>query len=268
MTKLAVCGDSWFSSDLEWPDRSFGEILARQLNYDLISLARGGCSNVAIALQIDQAIAMKADVVIIGTTTPDRIEIPILTKNQNMWNALKSAFNWASFDERQLAIYKKSRKLANIKYSPHPDLSSKHDFLIDPCIISESMNNLAFHGPNSDNYKDDLTSDQYQALQAYMLYLYDSNLKRQTDAWIIGAACHRLTNAKIPFLLFIESLFTDDFRPDIEWIPHENIVEPREFSYGKMVKQDLPRFHYCPEVGGKIFANFIQSRLPELKGSL
>jgi len=267
MIKLAVCGDSWFSSDLEWPGRSFGEILANQLNYELISLARGGCSNVAIALQIDQAIAMKADVVVIGTTTPDRIEIPILTKNQSMWNALKSAFNWLGFSDRQLSIYKKSRGLANIKYHPHPDLSSKHEFLVDPCIISESMNNLAFHGPNSDKYKDDLTSDQYQALQAYMLYLYDSNLKRQIDVWVISAACHRLFNAKIPFLLFVESLFTNDLRQDIAWIPYENIVESQEFNYG-MAQQGTPRFHYCPEVGGNIFADFIQSRLLELKGTL
>ena len=268
MIKLAVCGDSWFSSDLEWPDRSFGEILANQHNYELISLARGGCSNVAIALQIDQAIAMKADVVVIGTTTPDRIEIPILTKHQNMWNALKSAFNWLDFSRRQLSIYKKSRGLANIKYHPHPDLSSKHEFLVDPCIISESMNNLAFHGPNSDKYKDDLTSDQYQALQSYMLYLYDSSLKRQIDVWVISAACHRLVNAKIPFLLFTESLFTNDLRQDIAWIPHQNIVETQEFHYGRMNTPGAPRFHYCPEVGGKIFADFIQSRIPELKGTL
>lgn len=267
MTKLAVCGDSWFCSDLEWPGRSFGEIIANENTWDLISLARGGCSNVAIALQIDQAIAMSADVVVIATTTPDRIEIPILTQHQTMWESLKSAFNWNGFSQNQLAIYDKSRILANIKYHPHPDLSSKHDFLVNPCIISESMNNLAFYGPNSQKYMGDLTADQYRALQSYMLYLYDSNLKRQLDAWIISAACHRLTNAKIPFLLFVESLFTADLLQDINWIPQENIVKFQDFNY-RMAPMGASRFHYCPRTGGKIFADFIQSRLPHLKGNL
>ena len=267
MIKLAVCGDSWFCSDLEWPGRSFGEIISEKNNWELISLARGGCSNVTIALQIDQAIAMSADMVVIATTTPDRIEIPILAKHQSMWESLKSAFDWNGFGEKQLAIYDKLRGLANIKYHPHPDLSSKHDFLVDPCIISESMNNLAFFGPNSQRYQGDLTADQYRALQSYMLHLYDSNLKRQIDAWIISAACHRLINAKIPFLLFTESLFTSELKQDISWIPKENIVEFQDFNYG-MVPMGPSRFHYCPNTGGSAFADYIQSRLPHLKGTV
>jgi hypothetical protein len=267
MIKLAVCGDSWFCSDLQWPGRSFGEIMAEKNSWELISLARGGCSNVAIALQIDQAIAMSADMVVIATTTPDRIEIPILAKNQGMWASLKSNFNWDGFAEKQLTVYNKSRGLANIKYHPHPDLSSKHDFLVNPCIISESMNNIAFFGPNSQMYRNDLTADQYQSLQSYMLYLYDSNLKRQIDAWIISAACHRLVNAKIPFLVFIESLFTTDLKQDINWIPKENIVEPEEFNY-RIMPMGPSRFHYCPNTGGSIFADYIQSRLIQLNKKL
>jgi len=172
MKTLAVCGDSWFSSELRFPGQSFPEILAERLGWNLLSLARGGCSNFAIALQINRAIELGADFVLASTTTPDRIELPISAQ---------------TFDFK--------RGLSNIKYSPHPDLSSLNKFLTDPTIISESINNLT--RPNLYNIPDEQTA----ALKQYVAHLYDDQVKRQMDSWIISDACHRLVNSRIPFLI-------------------------------------------------------------------
>jgi hypothetical protein len=258
MTKvIAVCGDSWFSADTNLPGKSFGEVMCNNNTWNLLSLARGGCSNFAISLQVDKAIELNADFIVVGTTTPDRSEFPIINDQTiSVWNKLKNAFNWKEWFTLQPEVYVKSKGISNILHTR--SLSSTYPWINDPTIISESLNNLMF----VDNNK--LTTEQLDALRSYMLNLYDSGIKRQTDSWIISDVCRRLEQANIPYLIFIESLYQWDFSKDIEWVPEKNVVRPRDFS----VWNDIPRgnasFHYCPDTGGTIFANYIETRIKDL----
>jgi hypothetical protein len=262
MTKtLAVCGDSWFCSDIKFPGRSFGEILANKKQWNFLSLARGGCSNFAIALQIDKAIELSADFIIVGTTSADRIEVPIMSdKTKSIWAKAKSVFTHQDWFTAQPSIYDKSRGLANIQYSPHPDLSSNHSFLVDPTIISESLNNLAFQSANSKLYN--LTDEQIQALKFYMLNLYDFKLKQQIDSWIISDACRRLLSEKIPFLIFTDGL--GEYRTDLSWIPTENTIMD-DFHLHNYYDPAIPspRFHY-KEDAGETISNYLNTRIEQL----
>jgi hypothetical protein len=96
-----------------------------------------------------------------------------------------------------------------------------------------------------------------------MLNLYDSGIKRQTDSWIISDACRRLEQAKIPYLLFIESLYQLDFSKDIEWVPEKNVVRPRDFSLWTELTRGPAQFHYDVEKGSPIFAKYVESRIKE-----
>lgn len=258
MKTLAVCGDSWFTSDTNFPDTSMGEILATTNGWSFLSLARGGCSNFAIALQVEKAIELKADIVVVGTTTPDRIELPIIQEsNLNIWDRLKKSFTWEGWIFNQPTMYSKRRGLSNIQYHPHPDLSSQHAFLTNPSVVSESMNNLAFDSYNSEYYN--LTDEQKTALKSYMVNLYDSGLKRQVDAWIISNACRKLEYAGIPFLVYTHSLYQRDYITDINWLPEKNWTN---FAYSEILPMSTDtQFHYCPENGGTIFANHTMSKL-------
>jgi len=254
--KLAICGDSWFTSDLNYPNQSFGEILSQRNQWELISLARGGCSNFAIALQINKAIELNADAVVIGATTADRIEIPIRSKNIGIWNKLKDLFSWQYWFDNPPSVYVRERGLSNIHYY-YSDLSSKHPFMVDPTVVSESMNNLAF-GYNRGR----LDQEQLDTLKLYMLNLYDNGIKKQVDSWIISDACRRLISAGIPFLIFLEGFENDT--TDFDWIPRENIVLVEQFQFGVLPRSDA-QFHYCPDLGAPVFANYIESRLTNLK---
>lgn len=253
---VAVCGDSWFSADLDLPGKSFGEVMCAKNNWQLLSLARGGCSNFAIRLQVDKAIELGADFVVIGTTTPDRGEFPIInTQNSSIWDKLKSSFNWKDWFTSQPEVYVKARGISNVLHTN--SLSSMHPWIQDPTIISESLNNLMF----VDNKK--LTAEQLDSLRCYMLNLYDSGIKRQTDSWIISDACRRLEQAGIPYLIFIESLYQWDFSKDIEWVPEPNVVRPRDFSLWTNIPRGPALFHYDAEKGSTIFANYVESRIKE-----
>jgi len=68
-SKTFVCGDSFMSPDPRAPGRHFSEIIGAT------SLAKPGCSNTDICFQIERAIALEADRVIIATTDCARIEL-------------------------------------------------------------------------------------------------------------------------------------------------------------------------------------------------
>jgi hypothetical protein len=257
--KIAICGASWFSADLDYPGLSFGEKLAKKVDFDLISLARGGCSNFTIALQIDKAIELGADYVVVGTDTWDRIEMPILDpKYENIRAYIKRVFSWKTWHTRQFRRYIPVRGLANIQYWPHPDLSSKHEFLTEPTTISESLNNLAFpEVKKNDFYK--LNDEQVAALKLYMLNLYDSHVKQQQDCWIISDACRRLQQSQIPFVVFVDPLFVHAYERNISWLPAANKVDVTEFNY-RALAVGQPRFHYSPDESDK-FADFVIQKL-------
>lgn len=265
MKTLSVCGDSWFSSDILHPGKSVGEILSDRLNWKFVSHARGGCSNFAISLQVDKAIEIGSDFIVVGATTPDRIEIPVINKdNQTIWDRLKSAFNWDDWSYKQPEVYCKNRGISNVQHSHKNDLSNCNSWIGNPTMISESLNNLVF----TRSY--DLPRDQIDALKSYMLNLYDSGIKRQIDCWIMSDACRRLVASKIPFLFYIEPLFDPGdhwqtgFKTDIDWADKKNLIEPWEFSYYLLPKDEPGSFHYDVHQGGNLFADFIQKKMEKL----
>jgi hypothetical protein len=231
MKTLAICGDSWFSTDPKYPEQSFSELLSKRNNWNLISLARGGCSNFTIALQINKAIELGADFILCTATTHDRIELPIPP-----------------------FIFDPDRGLANIKYQPHPDLSSQHEFLVEPTVISESINNLT--RPNLYN----IPTEQASALMQYVTYLYDDQVKRQMDSWIISDACRRLVKSGIPFLIYTEALYFGSLAKDIGWISNKNRIDFNDFSIYNLGTTEDTRFHYKLK-DSPVIADYIQQRI-------
>jgi hypothetical protein len=259
--QIAICGDSWFSADLDYPEKSFGEVMCANNNWQLWSLAREGCSNFAISLQVDKAIELRVDAVIIGATTPDRCEFPMINdQNISIWDRLKSSFNWLDWFGLQPATYVKKRGISNVLHNN--SLSKTYPWISNPTIISESLNNLMFNRFNSGSTK--LTAEQHDALRSYMLNLYDHGIKRQTDCWIISDACRRLESAGIPYLIFIEILYLGNFKNDINWIPAKNIVKPKDFSVWKGLPKGPAQFHYDIKEGSIMFADYVETRIKDL----
>jgi hypothetical protein len=241
MKKLAICGDSWMTPTLSHPDTHFSEIIAKHYNVELLALSRGGCSNGAICLQIEESIKQNADFVIIGATTPDRIEIP-LPKNK-----LPKLFleNWSIFGSANTRFgkYKKNRGLSNISYDRHPDLSTQNNFMTDPVLISESLNNLLWPENNINNYYS-LPKETIESLFAFVSNLYDPAFKRQIDCWCISNALRKLQDNNTNFLFLKNSLFNNEFLEDITWIPQKNIANiHRMYVY----EEGSPVYHTLPQ---------------------
>ena len=241
MKKLSICGDSWMTPSLYFKNTHFSELLAEHYGVDLLALSRNSCSNNAICLQIEESIRHKADFVIVGCTTPDRIEIPLL-ENTIPNQILKS---WHSFFGNLLhGRYNKEHGLANIDYSKHAVLSAKNKFLKNPVLISESIQNLIWQESIKKLGKYKLSEDKINSLIAYVSNLYDPKFKQQIDCWCISNALRKLQDNNINFLFFSSSLFSDEFLSDISWMLDKNkanIDGPYNLEFGE------PTYHTTPE---------------------
>jgi hypothetical protein len=213
-------------------------------------------------LQIDRVISERPDIVIVGCTTQDRIELPIRIKR---FEEIADLFKWSTWTQSCNQTYIKSRGLGNVKYHPHPDLSSDDPSLQDPTILSESINNLAFLKNNYQHYKDEMPAPRSAALRTYLLELYDDSIKRQYDCWIISNALRKLYDSKIPFLIVAYPLFESEWTEDLAWLDDGYKITKEQFDYYAL-EPGPARFHTSEAAAGE-FANYIEYRLKQ-KGLL
>lgn len=250
---LAICGDSWFSTDLRQYGNSFGEIIASKYDLQLENLARTGCSNFGISLQVDKAIQMNPDFIIVGCTGWDRMELPI-KKQTGFIKQFLNFIDWPS-NARSIAAYNKDRGLLNVKYSHDTvEMSSNYSQPNEETIICESINNIVW----TNRYNID--SETLSALEQYLVHIYDSGVKQQIDCWIISDAVRRLFASGIPFLVYTEPLYNHDFISDIQWVDPKYRVMYNDFSYYTYPMEDFPVYHLTAD-NSKDFAAKWEARL-------
>jgi hypothetical protein len=202
MTKhLMIAGCSFSAPSQKLPGTSWSEVMAQQLGWKLTNLARQGCSNGGIRVQIDEAIRQQADFVIVAPTFHDRIEIPagaapyVAPANENK--------GWASDLQKHLQTnhgvgYDRAAGIDNVNYGTNPYR-----------MICETIFSLA------ENYEHPYRSTRIDqntqgAVKQYVNFMYDSEWKRQQDEWIMRDGIMQLHYAGIPFLLVANNLWTSN----------------------------------------------------------
>jgi hypothetical protein len=137
---IVVCGDSFMAPDPKAPGKHFSEIMGAY------SLAKPGCGNIDICFQIDEAIKLGADRVIIGTTDSARTELRITDTTLH------------------------DLRLHNFRNGDY---------------ISDTIPTLIGEEPDiKDKYK--LTQTKRNAVKQYFTEIYDALLKNKTDMWALG----------------------------------------------------------------------------------
>ena len=201
MAKLIVCGCSFSAPAQSLPGTAYGEVLARKLGWEVEMLARQGCSNGGIRVQIDEVLRQRPAFAIIAPTFHDRMEIPAKAapydwnKNQEKgWNPFLQ--RWLQ-DRTHLNGYDPEAGIDNVNYK-----TNKYR------MICETIFSLA------ENYEHPYRSAKIdvatqEAVKSYINYMYDSNWKRQQDEWIIRDGIMQLFYADIPFLLVANNLWTN-----------------------------------------------------------
>ena len=239
--KLIVCGDSFAAVSRMEQHRGghYSEILASQLKWDLINLARQGCSNGGIRIQIDAAIRERPDLVIVSPTFWDRMEIPASAAPYDP--AAPAYDQWGvQIDMNKLQTHLQNVNLKN-GYDPAAGIDNVNYGTNDYRMICETIFSLADNLPHP--YRSSqIDKTTQQAMKMYVNCLYDSNWKKQMDQWIIRDGLMQLHLAGIPFIVTAGTLFSCEelraFVPDC--IGDDSLtLDPAETA---PVQTDLHRF--------------------------
>ena len=198
MAKLIVCGCSYSAPSRTLPGTAYGEVLARKLGWDVEILARQGCSNGGIRVQIDEVIRQQPDFAIIAPTFWDRIEIPASAAPYDWSKNTERGWNPSlqqHLQEEHLNGYDRSAGINNVNYGTNPYR-----------MICETIFSLA------ENYDHPYRSSKIDrntqaAVKQYINHMYDSNWKRQQDEWIIRDGIMQTFYSGTPFLVVANNLW-------------------------------------------------------------
>lgn len=203
-----VAGCSFSATANTADGTSWSELLADRLGWDLVNLARQGCSNGGIRIQIDEIRRQRPDFAIVTPTFWDRMEIPAFAAPYD-WDQGPST-GWNPPLEQHLQNrerrngYRREDGINNVNYGTNPYR-----------MICETIFTLAENYPHP--YRSGrITKPVQTAIRHYIDGIYDTHWKKQMDEWIMIEGALQLYFDQIPFLLQPVLLWPfDPAKPDL-----------------------------------------------------
>lgn len=193
--KFVVCGCSWSSRDPSFPATEHGHFIAEHFGWEYHNIARVGCDNFGIRLQIDYAIdVLKADVILVNWTTACRV----------VWNHKGKKYS-PTLGLKQLD-YDVDDFFDNERCHP-----AKDDPDFDPTIISQSITGLVTFGNLMSTYEEaveewdwlphHMSETQFYAFRNYYLNLYDDDVEAHKQYYLIESAVNKLQKSGTKFVM-------------------------------------------------------------------
>jgi hypothetical protein len=203
MKKLMVAGCSFSAPSRIKPGTSWSERMAQQLGWDLVNLARQGCSNGGIRIQIEEIRRQRPDFAVVSATFWDRMEIP----------ARAAPYDWSQQSggwDPKLQQHLQDRTIKN-GYNRADGINNVNYGNNNYNMICETIFSLAenFDHPYRSG-KIDKTSQL--GVKTYIDTIYDNEWKKQQDEWIIREGVIQMYLDGINFLFLPNLLWP--FDPD------------------------------------------------------
>jgi len=208
MKKLMVAGCSYSAPSRSLPGTSWSEVMARRLGWDLVNLARQGCSNGGIRIQIEEIRRQRPDFAVVSGTFWDRMEIPARAAPYD-WS--RQAGGWAPelqkhLQDRELKNgYNRKDGIDNVNYG-----NNNNNMICETIFSLIDSKNHAYRNGSIDN-------STRNALKSYVDALYDANWKKQQDEWIICEGVLSMYLDGIKFLFLPNLLWPFDPNNSAEW---------------------------------------------------
>lgn len=244
--KIAVCGDS-FQAITDQNDPLTGssligthwsEIVSADCGYELLNLACPGSSNSVIVLQVLEAIELKVDFIVLCWSAG--------------FGARVEYFNNLRIENNPMAM---GPDLGDFHYRNRPHPYQKLNRKYSQTLTSSNIPSIP--------------DNQLAAKLAMALPLKFVALR---DSWIISYALRKLSNSKIPYLVFEAPPAWPNERPSpyinelAEFCREENIIYRKQLNLGAYnnTSPDMPQYHTSTESQIEI-ANYITKRIRELE---
>ena len=194
--KLVVCGCSWSSRDPAFPNTEHGYFIAQEFDWQYHNIARVGCDNFSIRLQIDYAIdVLKADFILVNWTNACRV----------VWNHKGKRYS-PTLGLKQLD-YNVDSHFDNDRCHP-----ARYDDDFDPTIIAQSITGLLSFGNLMSTYEEaneewpelhnHMSEEQFYTFRQYYLNLYDDDIEAHKQYYIMESAVSKMQRHKVKFLFY------------------------------------------------------------------
>jgi hypothetical protein len=210
MKKLMIAGCSFSAPSTTMPGTSWGEILADKLGWEVVNLARQGCSNGGIRIQIDEIRRQRPDFAIVTPTMWDRIEVPASAVeydwHNNQVNGWNPPLQQHLQDTSKKNGYNRDDGINNVNYG------NNNSNMICETIFSLAQNQT--HAQYRPAKIDKLTQT---AVKHYIDGMYDSNWKKQMDEWIIIEGILQMFFDDLNFLVQPVLLWPFDPNRQYQW---------------------------------------------------
>jgi hypothetical protein len=231
MKKLMVAGCSFSAVSKIAPGSSWSEVLATKLGWNLVNLARQGCSNGGIRIQIEEIRRQQPDFAIITPTFWDRMEIP----------ARAAPYDWANNQpggenpplERHLQDrerkngYDRTDGIDNVNYG-----NNNYN------MICETIFSLAENYPHP--YRSGtIDKATQQAVRHWIDCIYDNHWKKQQDEWIMVEGILQMYLDGIKFFVQPALLWPFDPNNQTQWRKAFPTIIPDQFIMSDPVESVL-----------------------------
>lgn len=200
MKHLMVAGCSFSAVSHVLPDTAWSEVLAQKLGgWKLTNLARQGCSNGGVRIQIEEILRQRPEFAIITPTFWDRMELPANAAPYN-WDNAEMPRGWEALppgwspkiqhhlQDRSLKNgYRREDGINNINYG-----KNNYNMICETIFtLAENINNP---------YRAPISKEAQNAVRHYIDAIYDTEWKKQQDEWLIKEGLFELYHAGINFL--------------------------------------------------------------------
>jgi len=225
MKKMFVCGDSFMSPVVSHPNTHHSELLSQKIQYELVAYSRGGISNLGICLQVEAAIAEKADFILLNITSTDRIEIPLNLENDTYPYNIQDV---VYIEHNSLSVNSGTMN----KNSPKLISDTMH------CLLDTQYHYATQYNPYFTDYK-----EFKNFIKSYFMIMHNHNWKKQVDYMCLYYALHKLYLSKIPYLMILSP---NDIKNYCFWLDDTNFILEKSKNEFKIPDLD-PGYHTSSE---------------------
>jgi hypothetical protein len=210
MKKLMIAGCSFSAPSPTMPGTSWGEILAEKLGWEVVNLARQGCSNGGIRIQIDEIRRQRPDFAIVTPTMWDRMEVPASAIEYNWDNNQVNGWNPPLQQHLQDTSIKNG-------YDRRDGINNVNYGYNNSNMICETIFSLAQNQTHAQYRPAKINKVTQTAVKHYVDGIYDANWKKQMDEWIIVEGVLQMYFDDLNFLVQPVLLWPFDPQRQYQW---------------------------------------------------